>query len=128
MPLSCSCDYDYDLEPGMWMYYPDGKTPHDFMNFSSSRRKRCCSCGRLIDIGAVCVRHPRYRYPHTEVEARINGADWDLCEEPTIRMADHIQCERCGEIYFNLFELGFECLMPNEDMEKALEEYKELYL
>jgi hypothetical protein len=47
-------------------------------------------------------------------------------DEPTIRISDHYQCERCGEIWLNLQALGFECLAPGEDMVDALAEYHEM--
>lgn len=121
--LSCSCDYDWDPEPGMWAYCWGHAR---FEPFNASRRKRCCSCDELIDIGALCIKHPRYRYPYSEIEAAILGADPDMQEEPPIRISDHIQCERCGEIWLNLTAVGYECLSPNENMPKALKEYHEL--
>lgn len=123
MSLSCGC-VEWEPEPGEWAYWWD-RIP-DFEPLQTSKRKRCCSCKQLINIGTPCVRHPRYRYPYNEVEARITGCEWNYFEEPPIRIADHYQCERCGEIWLNLETLGFECLQPNENMEESLQEYWEL--
>jgi hypothetical protein len=112
-------------EPGEWTYCIED-ADLVFEEFRAVKRKRCCSCGELINIGSICIRYPRRRYPYNEVEARIVGADWDLNEEPPIRMADHYHCEECGEIWLNLYELGFECLQPNEDMRESLKEYHEM--
>ena len=123
MSLSCSCDYDYDPEPGMWAYMGEHSW---FETLDTTRGKRCCSCGDLINVGSLCIKHPRYRYPYSEIEAAIVGADPDMNEEPTIRVANHYQCESCGEIWLNLTAVGYECLLPNEKMSDALKEYHEL--
>jgi hypothetical protein len=83
----------------------------------------------LINIGTLCLRHNRYRYPYDEIESQIKcGTDIDTAcnDEPPIKMADHFQCERCGEIYLNLTAIGYECLVPSENMEDSLKEYHEL--
>lgn len=129
MTLSCSCDYDYEVEPGEWTYYFYRVESYKFRPLETSRRVRCCSCGELIDIGALCIRHRRHRYPHDEIEARIKcGCNMEdaFCDPPTIAISNHYQCERCGEIWLNLQSLGFECLSPGENMEDALAEYHEL--
>jgi hypothetical protein len=125
MGLSCSCGYeDYDFDYGDWVYWFEAIT--DFVPLDSKKRKRCCSCKSLIDIGSLCVKYPRYRYPYNEVEARIVGADPDLNEEPTIQIADHYHCEKCAEIWLNLTDIGYECLSPKENMPDALKKYQEL--
>ena len=127
--LSCSCDWDNDQDPGNWhycLYYLDS---YKFRPLETNRRVRCCSCRALIDIGALCVRHRRHRYPWDEIESRIKcRCDLEdvFCDPPTISIANHYQCERCGEIWLNLQSLGFECLSPNENMADALAEYHDL--
>lgn len=97
--LSCSCsDWDGDG----WWYYP----PNDFTKFKAKRRKRCCSCKELIDIGADCLEFCRTR-----------GDE--------IGMAPLHMCEKCGEIYFNLESAGY-CLDIIENMNDYLKEYHEL--
>ena len=110
MPLSCSCDFDgYEYEPGSWYFDYFFLDNVDFEPLKTSRRKRCCSCNELIDIGSPCIRHTRVRYPYTEAEARINGyfdLENSLENEATISMADLFQCEKCGEIWLNLHSFG----------------------
>lgn len=129
MSLSCSCDWDHDYDPGDWLYDHDPTDKYDFEPLQTRRRVRCCSCKELIDIGALCLRHRRHRYPYDEIESQIK-IGWCLetvmCDEPTIRMSDHYQCERCGEIWLNLQALGYECLSPGEDMADALADYHDL--
>lgn len=127
MSLSCSCDYDYDFEPGDWMYSFEDSS--DFIPLDTNRRKRCCSCGELINIGVSCIKYPRHRYPHDEIEARIKtGLDLEdsLNDEPCISISDHYHCEKCGEIFLNLTDIGYNCLSPREDMRKSLKEYHEI--
>lgn len=125
MTLSCSCDYDWEPEPGAWLI--DWNQDWDFEPLDSKRRKRCASCGVLIDIGAQAIKYNRFRYPYTEAESRINGRDWYDWEEPWIPKAPIYHCEKCGEIFLNLHSLGFNCVDPNENMRSSLAEYIELY-
>jgi hypothetical protein len=125
--LSCSCDTDYDPEPGEIFYTP--RQDMDFETLATKRRQRCKSCKRLINIGETVLRHDRARYPRNDIESRIVLGMWledAFCCNYMIPIADHYHCERCGEIYLNLTSLGFDCLMPDEDMEAALKEYHKL--
>ena len=127
MPLTCSCDYGYEFEPGGWYYT---LVNNDFEKFLALRRKRCCSCGELINIGKFCLRHERVRYPYTDAEARINGVfdlETSMEDEAKIKASDHIQCEKCGEIWLNLQSVGFECLSPAENMPEMLKQYQHDY-
>lgn len=127
MSLSCNCDYEYDGEPGQWHYYPCGD--EYLIPLDTKKRKRCCSCNELIEIGSLCNKYPRYRYPYSDVEARITcGGDLDdsFNNEPEIPIADHYHCEKCAEIYLNLTDIGYECLLPCENMEDSLKEYHTL--
>lgn len=129
MSLSCVCDYDREYEAGDW-YYDWASSEDDFEILNTSKRKRCCSCGELIDIGSFCVIHQRVRYPYDLIESRKKlgmGLDDALCDEAKIPMAPHYQCEKCGEMFFNFISLGFECVSPNDDMFSLLEEYKIKY-
>jgi len=126
MSLSCSCDYDYEYDAGEWYY---AEYTADFTLLDTHRRKRCCSCGELIDIGSLCIKFPRSRYPHNDVESRIMTGrclEDSLCDEAPINIAAHYQCERCAEIFLNLTDIGYECLSPSEDMRESLKEYHEL--
>ena len=88
MALSCSCDYE--PEPGMKCW----QTGKDFSKMPLlSRRKRCCSCKKLLEPGSDVVKIERNKIPDTDVEVRIYGED--------------------GEIrYYLLALLGFFCLSP----------------
>jgi hypothetical protein len=123
MSLSCSCGFDYDCDYGDWRYDADSST--DFEPLSTNRAKRCKSCNCLIKVGELCLSHTRSRYAYNEIEARIVGSDPEDGDQPEIKMAPHYQCERCGEIWLNLFYIGYECLSPSENMEEALKEYWE---
>lgn len=111
MSLSCSCS-EWD---GGW-YYVISSEP-DFQKLNTTRRKRCCSCKELIDIGAESLEFPRYRCPVTDVEEKILGDE--------INIASWFMCEKCGEQYLNLEALGY-CININENMFDLLEEYKEM--
>ncbi len=95
--LSCLC--------GEW----DGSgvghyTPNDFTILTTTRRKRCLSCKKLIDIGSPCLEFERMRHPNSEIEIKIYGDDGF-----EIAIASVWMCEECGEIYLNLSEIGY-CL------------------
>jgi len=111
--LSCTCRDDYDLDGDTWAFFP----PDDFSKLQTARRRRCCSCKILIDIGADCLKFPRIRGPKTDIEERIMGEE--------IPMTDLYMCEPCGEIYLNLSAVGY-CLDITEYMQHCLEEYHEL--
>ena len=131
MPLSCSCDWDWEPDPGGWCFDPFWLEKIDFEPLEGKKRRRCASCGKLINIGSPCIKHSRSRYPYTDAEARISAGYSDLedamCDEPSIKMADLVQCEKCGEIWLNLQSVGFECLTPTEDMQEALKDYQSEY-
>ena len=107
--LSCECNWDWES----WYYWE----PNDFTVLDTNRRKRCCSCNELIDIGSVCVRLDRNRYPLTEIEERIVGDE--------VHLAPWWLCEWCGEMYFNFSELGY-CYWAGDDLRETLEEYQEM--
>ena len=125
--LSCSCDWDYDYEPGDWLYWFENMS--EFIPLNTTKRKRCCSCGELIDIGSLCNEYPRYRYPYDDIESHIKVGcclDDSFCDEPTIHISSHYHCESCAEIFLNLTYIGYDCLSPKENMGEALKEYWEL--
>lgn len=109
MSLSCTC-HDYD-DAEWWWYGPD-----DYSTLNTTRRKRCKSCGTLIDVGAIVARFERNRQPRTDIEERIYG------DGPTIPMAEWYHCEDCADQYFNLTEIGF-CVDPTDNMRELVREY-----
>ena len=106
--LSCSCVYD-DIDYS-WYYYP----PSGFSVFARKRRKRCCSCCQPVEVGAVCVSFARNRWPRSDIEEKIYGDE--------VSLAPFFMCENCGEIYFNLSEIGY-CIPLGDDMRNLLSEY-----
>jgi len=100
--LSCSCGGDYD-----WYY----NAPEDFIKFKPKRRKRCCSCGELINIGSDCLEFDRYKISEYGDE---------------IYLASKFMCEKCGEIFLNLSDLGYCLTIGIYSMQECLEEYWEL--
>ena len=105
--LSCTCDHHYGEG---WHYYP----PHDFSRLESKKRKRCCSCGHLIDKMAECLSFRRCRTTESDIEERIYGGE--------VPLSPWFMCEQCGEIYLNLSEIGY-CINLNDNMNDLLIEY-----
>jgi len=113
MGLTCDCDTDWYPEPGDWMW---SDSVSDYMSLSGKRRKRCCSCKELIDVGSLVTRHNRVRIPDTDIEVRIYGDDGE------IPIAPDWMCERCSDLYLSLEELGY-CISPRDDMRDLVKEY-----
>ena len=109
MPLSCECGDDYE-----WFYHK----PDDYSTLAASRRKRCVSCGSLIDLGAVVGTFECHRPPRHDIEENIYGDE--------VPMADKFMCERCVDLFFSLDDLGF-CLTLGENMLELAKDYAELY-
>lgn len=103
--LSCECDYNDD---GPYYY------SNDFILFDRKRRKRCCSCSKLINQGDPCVIFTRYRGTRTDIEERIYGDE--------IRLADWFMCEWCGEMCLNLSDFGY-CMFLGDSMKENMEDY-----
>jgi len=115
MGLSCSCD-EWDGEG--YCYIP----PDDFtVAKKNGRRKRCCSCKELIEHGSPVLKFLHFRYPDplNEIESRIYG------DEHEIHKAPSFMCEKCGDQYFNLTELGY-CVSPYGNVFDLLKEYAEM--
>ena len=105
--LNCSCA---DWEGDAWCYIP----PYDFTNLNTSKRKRCCSCKKMVDKNATCLKFERFRPATSDIEERIHGGDVDL--------APWYMCEWCGEMYLNLDALGY-CHMLGDSMVETMHEY-----
>ena len=112
MALACECPSDYDGEAA-WYYY----APSNFNILETTKRKRCISCGKLIDIGADVLEFQRYRYPITEIEEKILG------ESTPVSLASQYMCFSCGGIYLSLTELGF-CVDIEVPMALTIKEYQ----
>ena len=107
MSLSCGCDYDGDFE---WYYYPGV-----FKTLDTKNARRCKACKTPIKVGVGAYEFPRYRTPQEgSIEERVYGDE--------VPMAYWYLCERCGDIYSSLTELGF-CVDLTESMDAQLAEY-----
>lgn len=112
MSLVCGCDTEWEPEPGDWCW--DGVK--DYQPLPFKKRKRCCSCGGMIEIGSPAVEHTRSKVPDTDIEVKIYG------EDGMIPVASDWMCERCGDLYFSLEEIGY-CVNPREDMRRLVREH-----
>lgn len=113
--LTCRCpDNTEDCE---WFWYD----PNDFTLFFGNRRKRCCSCKKvMIAAGDECLEFQRFKHPEPgSIEANIKG------EDAEIPIASYWMCESCGEIYLNLLTIGY-CMDIREPMRDYLKEYHEM--
>lgn len=110
--LTCSCPEPRG-DPGEWWYFP----PDDFTMLQTKRGRRCSSCKNLIDKGMECLEFKRERFPYTDIEE-------DICGEE-ISMSSLYMCDKCGEIFMNLTDIGY-CLSPTDNMAENLYEYWEL--
>jgi hypothetical protein len=98
MTLSCWCPD----ENATWQYeVPDGYT-----TFPTLMRRKRCSCGKLINPGELAARFFR-------------------TEDGEVEISTLWLCERCADIFFSLYELGYECITPDEKMLDLLEDYKD---
>ena len=114
MSLSCSCEWD--PEPGDITWYP----PNDYSLFDTNKRKRCCSCKELIEIGAISAKFNRSKTPDSDIEVNIYGEDGEVPRAPSY------MCEHCADLYFSLDELGF-CVNITDDMRDLAKEYADTY-
>jgi DNA-directed RNA polymerase subunit RPC12/RpoP len=102
MGLSCFCDgdsFDYYAAPSK--------------NFKISTKKYVChSCKKIIEPG----------------EFILDFETWEIDESGSeIYGDDLVFCEKCGEYYWNLEDLGF-CVNLEENMQELVAAYKEEYL
>jgi len=107
--LACNCEYDGDG----WWYEP----PDDFKKLDTNRRKRCCSCNKLIGIGADCVEFHCFRDAYSDIEERIRGEH--------VQLANWYLCDWCGQMYYNLEFLGY-CYYLGDSLQENLEDYWDL--
>ena len=115
--LDCSCEYEFDIFDSDTPWYQE---PNNYSVLSATRRKRCKSCDRLIDIGSIVGKFERFRWPRTEVELKIYGETQE--PEAMIKMTPHYLCEDCMDMYYNLSTLGF-CVNIYENQFVLLSEY-----
>ena len=102
MPLTCECSDDYD-----WFY----NSPTEFSILQTINRRKCKSCKQFIEIGAVCLEFFTFCFDENGDERY---------------KARQYLCEKCGEIFVSLEDLGF-CMELGEDVRDLLKEYHEVY-
>ena len=111
--LSCDCSDEWSGEGWCWF------VPYDFTIYNKKRGKRCCSCKKIIiHKDDTCVEFTRMREPYTEIEEKISGEEIDI--------ASLFMCERCGEIFLNLTEIGYCLDITGDSMETNLKKYWDL--
>ena len=115
--MSLICECEVNLEPGDKYFI----SPDDYSVLDTSIRKRCCSCGDLINIGSTVAKFPRIKIPASEIECRIWG------EGGEIPLAPYYLCERDADLYFSLDDLGF-CVSIFDDMRDLAKEYNDTYI
>lgn len=112
MTLSCSCDFDPGDYTWFWLDHSN------FKPFDRKRRKRCCSCHELIQIGEDSIEFYRYRECRSDIDERIYG---DM-----VPLANAFMCEECSGLYLALDELGYGCLDISVPMKDYIVEYNEM--
>lgn len=113
MSLMCDMDGDGDYD---WYY----ETADDFAPLATKRSRKCCSCGGVIKVGELSLKHTCSRPPKYDIEERIYGDD-----SMAVPMASRYMCEACGDLSMNLRELGY-CAPPGDDMRELVKEYAEM--
>lgn len=103
---------DGELAGDSWVYYQ----PADFSVLEERKRRRCCSCAQLIEIGADCLAFARVRGVRCEYEVSRFGDGGE------IELAPWWMCENCGGLYYSLTDLGY-CVTLGEDMRTLVGEY-----
>ena len=112
MPLSCYCEYEPDS--GDVLYDP----PRDYKTCDRKRATKCSSCREPVRPGDLAVEFTRYKVPEHEIELRIYG---ETAESGPPRASLWL-CERCGDLYWSLADLGF-CVGPYEDLRETVRDY-----
>jgi hypothetical protein len=109
MPLTCFCEHNDDAE---WYWLE----PDDYSVMRAwTRRKRCCSCSRLINAGELVAEVQRIRPPRDDIEEAIYGPE-------AIYLAPWYLCETCADLFYSLRALGF-CAEPGENQRDLVQEY-----
>lgn len=112
MGLSCGCEYEWDGDGECYL------NPSNYINMPYlSRRKKCKSCGKVINMGDLVAEFFRMRGPLSEIEERIYGEE--------VYLASMYLCEDCADIFFNLDELGFCINLYDDSMQDLLKQYKD---
>lgn len=111
MSLTCSC-YEYDGDGWYWTNPTEG-------TYMPKRGKKCCSCGDMVRTGDTCVSFERYRAALSDIEDSIYGEE--------VPLADWVMCEKCGDLFWALDELGFCVYIGADSMRELTRQYAETY-
>jgi len=119
MSLSCECDTDdcawYFIGP------EDAAENGGYAPLATKRSRKCCSCKARIAVGDLSVRFTRFKYAEWgTVEANIYG------EGGEVPLAEWYMCERCGDLYLSITELGYCIDLGRDDMREIVKEYAEM--
>ena len=114
MSLSCSCEFD---DPSAYNWYWVGHSNFKLMGVRN-KRKRCCSCEKLINSNEEVMEFYRYRVTRNDIEERIHGEE--------VSLANSFMCEECSGLFLALDELGYGCLDISQPMTGYIEEYNEM--
>ena len=105
-----------------WYFKPDNRL-EPFPNMW--RRKRCCSCKRLLNAGDLTLRFRRFRYPNSDIELKIFHQD----ERHEIVLAPWFMCRSCASAFHAIEDslpwrqsVNIAC-----SMEQARAEYQKRY-
>ena len=111
MSLSCTCDFEPDEYSWWWEDHTAIKPMARF-----SRRKKCTSCGSLINDGEDVFEFPRYRAARTDIEEDIHG--------DTVKLAPHYTCETCSGLIEAVESAGM-CFALNASIAEQIAYYRE---
>lgn len=100
-------DYEWYWE---WSY-------RDF-TLTTKRSRKCCSCGKKINVGDVCGIVHRHRGPKNDIEERIHGDE--------VPITTWYFCETCHDLALSLDELGFCFTLGSQSIADQIKEYREL--
>lgn len=115
MSLSCFCEYQGEPGDVLW------DRPLDYSVTRILHARRCASCQSVILNGDTVAAFYRYKVPESDIELKIYGET----DEAGPKRATHYHCERCGDLYFSLVELGY-CVDIYNDMRELVREYAEM--
>ena len=123
MGLSCSCSDEWDGDGWYWELKQEtvGHDPLEteyFFHLAADKSRRCCSCQSKIRPGDLALVFKRYQSSNAFQYERLG---WE-----TVEIAPWYMCERCGEQYLNLEDLGY-CIDIAENMFDLLAEYREMH-
>lgn len=116
MSLSCYCKYEPEPGDVLW------DQPSDYKALDTKAPRKCCSCGAKLETGATVVEFPRHKVPDCDYEWARFGEEY----EDGPKRASRWMCERCGDLYYSLDELGY-CINPEEDQRELVKEYAAMH-